>query len=544
MYPNLEDLLAQFQPRDLQRLITPSLERGLRSLVREGPERDQRWLAQCVLASHGVNLFRRQDARKGLFRLMPSAELQRVAEELTGRSYQKPEDNAIALARLKWRPGADVVVFAAKHFGIPYAFLPHTDARSPTVETLEVVSRLPALHDYQEEVRSQVIPLLKTPGEAFLVQMPTGSGKTRTLVESIVSVWGDSLSNGSIIWLAHQEELCEQAAEAFTRVWTERAGAPTRLVRFFGGHDPPPYAAPGSIVIASLQKAYARLKARSSFTDAIIDSGKVIVVDEAHQALAPSFHKVISSLTSRGAVLAGLSATPGRGVHQESENRRLAKVFGGRLISPPGAGEMINRLQQSGVLARLRRKEIETGLEVEPNEQDLASLRLGFDYGTSVLRVLAADQSRNDLIVQSVEQEVTGQRPTIVFACTVEHARLLSAALNLRGVRASYVDGDMDRTDRQYAISRFRDGTIDAITNFGVLTTGFDAPRTRTVVVARPTTSAILYGQMVGRALRGPRMGGGSEAWVIDVRDNLRRFGGVTQVYHAFERFWGDLDRT
>lgn len=543
MYPGLEDLLVQFDPRDLQRLIDPKLERALQALVRDDAGGERRWLAQCVLASHGVSLFRRQDARKGLFRLMAAAQLQEIASDLCKRSYPKEEDNATALARLQWRPGADVVTFAAKHFDIPYAFLPHRDAHPPAVETVEVISRLPTLHGYQEEVKSRVVPLLKQPAASFLVQMPTGSGKTRTLVESIVSAWSESLASGSVVWLAHAEELCEQAAEAFGRVWAERAKKPTRLVRFFGPHDPPPYAAHGSIVIASLQKVYARLRAKSAFTDSLIGSAKVVVVDEAHRSLAPSFHQVIEQLTSGGAALAGLSATPGRGVDQESENRRLAEVFGGRLITPAGAGDMIARLQRRGVLAELRRKEIETGLEVTPNEHDLESVRLGFDYGTSVLRVLAADHYRNELILQAVEDEVSEQRPTIIFACTVEHARLLAAALNLRGVKAAYVDGEMDRTDRQYAISRFRDGSVDVITNFGVLTTGFDAPRTRTVVVARPTSSAILYGQMVGRALRGPRMGGGAEAWVIDVRDNLKRFGGVTTVYHAFERFWGHTSR-
>jgi len=57
--------------------------------------------------------------------------------------------------------------------------------------------------------------------------------------------------------------------------------------------------------------------------------------------------------------------------------------------------------------------------------------------------------------------------------------------------------------------------------NYGVLTTGFDAPSVRCVVVARPTASPILYEQMVGRGMRGPEFGGTKQCLVIDVDDNI-----------------------
>jgi superfamily II DNA or RNA helicase len=55
--------------------------------------------------------------------------------------------------------------------------------------------------------------------------------------------------------------------------------------------------------------------------------------------------------------------------------------------------------------------------------------------------------------------------------------------------------------------------------NFGVLTTGFDAPKTSAVIIARPTTSIVLYSQMIGRALRGVRVGGTAKAIVSTVVD-------------------------
>ena len=69
-------------------------------------------------------------------------------------------------------------------------------------------------------------------------------------------------------------------------------------------------------------------------------------------------------------------------------------------------------------------------------------------------------------------------------------------------------------------IERFRDGGLRFLCNVGVLTTGFDAPRADVVCMTRPTASAVLYEQMVGRGLRGPRNGGTARCLVLDVQDD------------------------
>jgi superfamily II DNA or RNA helicase len=266
-----------------------------------------------------------------------------------------------------------------------------------------------------------------------------------------------------------------------------------------------------------------------------------VVFDEAHRALAPSFLSVIEFLTEKGAPLAGLSATPGRGVvDREQENKDLASIFDERLVEPSSEGEILADLQDQGILAVVRRREVETGVEIYPSEKDFEDAHLGFEYGRVVLATLAKNLKRNNLIIETVLEEIQDNRPVLLFACSVSHAQILAAALNLHGVSSACVHGEMARLDRSHVVEGFRAGKFDVLTNFGVLTTGFDAPRTRTVIVARPTSSAVLYAQMIGRALRGPKMGGGEEAWVVDVRDNLERFGAVANVYQAFERFWGE----
>ncbi|WP_218244065.1 hypothetical protein, partial [Pseudomonas sp. 2995-3] len=68
-------------------------------------------------------------------------------------------------------------------------------------------------------------------------------------------------------------------------------------------------------------------------------------------------------------------------------------------------------------------------------------------------------------------------------------------------------------------------------------TTGFDAPNTEYIVICRPTTSELLYEQIVGRGLRGPKFGGTEERTIIDFADNLLRLG-KPLAYQRFHQFW------
>jgi len=541
MVDRVKTLVQQFSEHELGLLVEPKIRKQLQYLAGPQGESKKEWLVQCVLATHGTALFRESIARASLFCLMDPDQLAVKTEEFTGNPpFDSPYDNAVALAGITWGVGAPVVDLVSDEFGIPLSFLPHQARGTPTIEALEPYDPLPPLHPHQEDVRAQIKERFQDNSGNMLVQMPTGSGKTRTMVEALASHWGTGLDRNCLVWLAHSEELCEQAADSISRVWPEKAEEPVRLVRFFGKHEPRAPEIVGSIVVASLQKMYYRVQDGSLMLRALQNRTQAVVFDEAHRALAPTFKMVSEFLTKNGAPLVGLSATPGRGVdeHQIDANQRLADLFDGNLVRPSGEGSVVDRLQHEGILARVKRREVETGVEVYPRDQDLKDVGLGFDYSHLILKTLAEDRQRNKILLETVEQERSERRPAILFACSVAHARMLSAALNLRGVRAECVHGEMRRPDRYAAIADFRSGKIDVLTNFGVLTTGFDAPRTRTVIVARPTTSGVLYAQMIGRALRGPRMGGGEEGWVVDMRDNLDRFGDVTNVYNAFEEFW------
>ncbi len=129
----------------------------------------------------------------------------------------------------------------------------------------------------------------------------------------------------------------------------------------------------------------------------------------------------------------------------------------------------------------------------------------------------------------------------LVFAATVEHSRLLATVLRARGHDANEVSGATPPAERERRIRRFRanEDRPQVLCNYGVLTTGFDAPKTSAALIARPTKSLVLYSQMVGRATRGPRAGGNEVAEIVTVVDTvLPGFGSMAEAFNNWEDVW------
>lgn len=132
-------------------------------------------------------------------------------------------------------------------------------------------------------------------------------------------------------------------------------------------------------------------------------------------------------------------------------------------------------------------------------------------------------------------------RRILVFAATVEHAKLICGLLVALGIQAAVVTGTTPTQARTRAIADFkRPGSKPmALVNFGVLTTGFDAPQASAAVIARPTRALVLYSQMVGRAIRGPKAGGTSECSIVTVVDpELPGFGDLADAFLNWEDVW------
>ena len=229
----------------------------------------------------------------------------------------------------------------------------------------------------------------------------------------------------------------------------------------------------------------------------------------------------------------GLSATPFRG-RNEDETQQLARRFDGRLLPADQSG-LFEQLQRAGVLATFSYKRLEMERPFVLTEDEKRHLETFNSLPDSALERLGQDAERNDRIVAAMAEAT--ERFALVFATSVAHARRLAARLNLLGIPSAVVSGETDRSSRRWFIEAFQSGRLQVLCNHSALTTGFDAPATDLIVIARPIFSPSLYMQMVGRGLRGPRNGGKPQCRVLTIQDNLDRYSGAL-AHHYFEKYY------
>jgi superfamily II DNA or RNA helicase len=149
---------------------------------------------------------------------------------------------------------------------------------------------------------------------------------------------------------------------------------------------------------------------------------------------------------------------------------------------------------------------------------------------------LGENEARNRTIVESI-CALDDDWTVLLFATSVDNARALAALLSFRGVPSVAISADTDPHARRRYVEDFQDKKIRVITNYNVLAQGFDAPAVRAVYVTRPTFSANLYQQMVGRGLRGTVNGGSDEVLIVNVADNIVNYGHQL-AFHHFDFLW------
>ena len=436
--------------------------------------------------------------------------------------------------------------------------------RPPYMEVDGPVTLSP-LHPFQRSIATKVRELLRGEGSDGLgrrgmISMPTGSGKTRVAVQAIAEAMGDDGFRGGVLWIADRDELCEQAVEAWRQVWASvgAEAARLRISRMWGGQSRPQPTGERHVVVATIQTTYSRLSVPGVDYD-FLRHFKLVVFDEAHRSIASTSTSVLGELglthwaSADEPFLLGLTATPYRG-HDESETKRLVRRYGSNRLdsgaftsnNPQG---VIEELQGMRVLARADHQIIDGGtFHLHREELDTMQkfVRGSDESGTRFLHAwlppsaedrIARDAQRTRRIVDAYETHVERGRPTLIFATSVEHAQIVAALLNRKGIKARAVSGETDDSARRRVVEEFRRGKIKALVNYAVFREGFDAPKTRAIIVARPVYSPNLYFQMVGRGLRGPLNGGSDRCLILNVRDNIENFS-RTLAFSGLDWLW------
>lgn len=418
---------------------------------------------------------------------------------------------------------------------------------------IEAISESGCLYPYQNHIRKSLVAFLAAANKSrVIVHMPTGSGKTRTALEAVCDhVRRLSDSNVTIVWFAHSEELCEQAVEAIKKLWVQHASETAHIVRLWGGRRPTLQSIDRpTFIVTSFQTAYSMLTAhddeRFSLFGMIRRKTSLLIVDEAHQSTAPTYRDAIELFANQNTKIVGLTATPGRHhISQDpTETAALANFYEGNkidIVDDQGRPleDPIAFLTQKGILSELQRFQLDSSTELVLSEREIAHIEKHLDIPKSVLRKLGEDSARTSLIAtQALKLAMEFEYPTIVFAPSKDNAVELATICRMRKCSAASITGETDAEERKLVIQGFKKGDIKILTNFGVLTAGFDAPNIKAVIIARPTTSVVLYSQMIGRGLRGPLMGGSKDCVLVDVHDNIVNMPPNNEAFTYFNSFY------
>ena len=420
------------------------------------------------------------------------------------------------------------------------------DSYAPVDIAADVCTLSPdyGLFHHQRMAVDKVCRILSEPPRKVVLHMPTGGGKTRTAMHIVV----DHLRQHEpmlVCWLAQSAELLEQAASEFEKAWSCLGNRQVELLRFWGNRKTDLLSAKDGLIVAGLGKVHAFDNRDPASMLRLADRVSLVVLDEAHQAIAPTYASILSTLHTkrpRNALL-GLTATPGRTWSDIDEDQRLSDFFDGLKVAleVEGYTDPVTFLIEEGYLARPQFQTLNSQAGVELSDSDIRNLSEAIDVPDRLLKRLGVDTQRNLRILVRAEELLTRHRRVIVFAPSIENAKLLATSLFARGHEAYVVTAQTRTDERERIIRRFRsnDPRAMVICNYGVLTTGFDAPCTSAALIARPTRSLVLYSQMVGRATRGPRVGGNAEADIVTVIDpHLPGFGSIADAFKNWEDVW------
>ena len=350
---------------------------------------------------------------------------------------------------------------------------------------------------YQTQAVQSVIQAFAQGQRQLLLRLPTGAGKT-VIAALILEQMLHRIPGRRMLFLAHRKEIVDQTADKIS----QQIGAHLVSVEQAERRA----AADARVVVASIQSLTARLQ------DYAAEDFGILIVDECHHAFAKTWMDTISHFGKQGnTLLLGLTATPKR-----SDGRCISELF------PETAFEVsLGELQEQGFLVPMDYFTIEATLGLNT----LATDSSGDFQSTQLARMMNTPELRA-LLLRAWLEKAKGKK-TIIFCASIAHAQELTKDFLELGVKAAFISGES--TDRDALIQGFRQGAITILSNYGVLTEGFDDPSIACVLLARPTRSPLLYSQCLGRGLR-PHPGK-QVCTVIDIVDRQQH----QLQYNVFE---------
>lgn len=229
----------------------------------------------------------------------------------------------------------------------------------------------------------------------------------------------------------------------------------------------------------------------------------VILVDEAHHALAKSYQRILNKFPK--AVVLLFTATPHR-----AGQAQLDQIADDIIV-----GQSIHELTEKGFLAPFRYFQ-------PPNGFDNKLLKRGStgDFTNESMQEAMSTKIFGHIVKQY--KRIAPGMQAVVYTYSIDSAHKIATEFNAERISAIEVDGTTPKEKRAVAVKKFREQEIKILVNVNLFTEGVDLPNVDCVIMARPTASLALYLQFSMRCLN-PRPG--KTAIIIDHANNFKTFG-------------------
>ncbi|MFD0047582.1 DUF3427 domain-containing protein [Pseudarthrobacter scleromae] len=328
-----------------------------------------------------------------------------------------------------------------------------------------------------------------------LLVAATGTGKTVIAALDYKRLSEATGRDLKLLFVAHRQEILKQSLQTYRRVLQK--GSFGEL--FVGEHKPKDW----QHVFASVQSL-----AALGLDKIAPDDFDVVVIDEFHHAEASTYRRIIDHLRPRE--LLGLTATPERG-----DGVDVAKqFFDGRRASELRLWDALD----ADLLVPFHYFGVSDDVDLSRLEWKRGS------YDVAQLDALyTGNEARAGKVIRELRDKVTSTADmrAIGFCVSVQHALYMAEVFNSAGIPSIAVSGKTDDGERALALQQLRDKTINCIFAVDLFNEGLDLPQVDTILLLRPTQSATIFVQQLGRGLR--RAEGKAVLTVLDFIGQQRR---------------------
>lgn len=337
------------------------------------------------------------------------------------------------------------------------------------------------LRQYQEECIQSVLSYLERGHKRLGISLATGSGKTVIFTRLIDRIENPTKDASQTLILAHRRELIEQAARHCESAYPDKSIDIDMGAMHASGH--------ADITVASISSLISG--------DRLLKYDpahfKLILVDEAHHIVAPTYLEVLEHFglypaTENCPALVGVSATFSR-----LDGVSLGAAID-HIVYHKDYVDMIDEKWLAGV----RFTTVESKADLSEVKR---SAKTG-DFQTRSLSKAVRTKETNGITVKAWLSEAQHRNSTLVFCVDIAHVEQLTAAFREEGINAQYITGSTPNKERRARLEAFKRGDFPVLLNCAIFTEGTDMPNIDCVMLARPTRSRNLLVQMIGRGMR------------------------------------------